>query len=153
MGMNYYLRHPLSEEQKAELKKAIDRDEYTEAENIFAHARTIHIGKRSRGWRFLWDAHYYFTPDRESLMEFLKSGIIYDEEGKAYTFDEFMQEIDHSLNNGDTIASYCKKFPGEDRWGPDPTYIAVFQRMGIYPDQYGEMNIDGLRFSCTENFG
>lgn len=152
--MNYYLRRPLSEEQKAELKKAIDRDEYTDAENILRHAREIHIGKRHWGWRFLWDAHYfqYFSPSRESLMEFLKSGTIYNEEGKAYTFDEFMQEIDYYLNTGDTLASYYKKFPGEDRWRPDPTYIAIYQRAGVYPDQYGETHIDGLRFSCSEDF-
>ena len=58
----------------------------------FREGSYIHLGKRSAGWRFLWNFHdnkYYH--DAGSLFEFIRAGLVIDEYGAMYTADEFIE--------------------------------------------------------------
>lgn len=109
MGTNFYLRHKLSQEEKQKVKQLIDADKYEELRELLPE--DIHIGKRSYGWKFLWDAHYFkhFKPTKESLFEWLKSGQIIDEYGELFTFDEFIN--DEVVYEGFDLDAYYNSNP------------------------------------------
>ena len=74
MGTNYYARILPSKERKDEIKKAIDDNDFNKikqlidktygrpyydiSENSFSGGE-IHLGKRSCGWKFLWNPNWY----------------------------------------------------------------------------------------------
>lgn len=72
MGTNYYaLKHP-DKDLKEALHKAIDEDDYNEIKRLYQkgyeelqyfdgefQGNEIHLGKRSVGWKFLWDPNMY----------------------------------------------------------------------------------------------
>lgn len=113
MGTNFYLKRRLSQEQKKELKDFIDDDNYKDAKNLLLYTDKIHIGKRSAGWKFLWNVHNFefFDPDEESIYEWLKSkdSFIVDEYEKVYSFEEFINDIPFE---GYDLQSYCRDYPG-----------------------------------------
>lgn len=115
----------------------------------------IHIGKRSYGWRFLWDAHEfrYFEPNEDSIYEFLNSGIIKDEYGREFTYKEFMDgEVGDSLTEGFDLEKYYAEYDTE-RWYHAPkNEIEKFKQLGVEPDMYGEFRINDLLFTTSENF-
>lgn len=49
----------------------------------------------SIGWKFLWDANNftYFDSNVKSLHEFLKSGVIEDEYGDVYSYEDFINTL------------------------------------------------------------
>lgn len=52
----------------------------------------VHLGKRSMGWKFIWNFNEdKFFKDKESLLEFIKSGRILDEYGDELSQDEFIE--------------------------------------------------------------
>lgn len=75
MGTNYYARILPSKERKDEIddndfnkiKDLIDktygRPYYNISENSFSGGE-IHLGKRSSGWKFLWNPNWYKIPKR-----------------------------------------------------------------------------------------
>lgn len=96
--------------------------------------REIHLGKRSAGWQFLWDYHngVYFQPTLASIKEFLAQDgvIIYDEYGKVFTLEQFInEEVGPHL--------YCDENHSSGKF--------------IVSDKYFFIN-DGLRFSKYEDF-
>lgn len=151
MGTNFYLRRRISAEQKKQMKTLIDLDEYDQLEELIPH--DIHIGKRSCGWKFLWNANgfEYFKPDIDSIHEFLKSGDIYDEYGQKYTYEEFMNdEIGKCIKNGYDIAGYYIEHP--DLYASIRTDSPVFEKLGITVNQYGEFYIGDYRFTVCDEF-
>lgn len=74
MGTNYYARILPSKDRKDEIKKAIDNNDFNKikelidktygrpyydiSENSFSGGE-IHLGKRSSGWKFLWNPNWY----------------------------------------------------------------------------------------------
>lgn len=72
MGTNYYAYILPSEERKSEIKKAIDNNSFNEirhlvedtydtphyGEDTYAGGK-VHLGKRSSGWKFLWNPNWY----------------------------------------------------------------------------------------------
>lgn len=156
MGTNFYLRKKISEEDKQNVIKQINNDNLVVARNIFAElTNRIHIGKRSDGWQFIWNANQfkYFDPNKESLQNWLKSGIIEDQYGREFTFEEFWNdEIKDFLYEGYNLEKYYSE-SGEMWWGPYdiPCYFRdKVEKFNI--DKYGEFVIDGLRFTITEEF-
>ena len=112
MGTNFYLRRKLSKQEKDIAKELIDNDKYDEVRDILPN--DVHIGKRSYGWRFLWNANdfKYFEPNIDSLMNFLKSGDIYNEYGDYFTFDQFIkEEVGERIYKGWDLAEYYKSDP------------------------------------------
>ena len=154
MGTNFYLRRNLSNDQKELLKQYIDQDEYDKIRDNLPE--DIHIGKRSYGWKFLWNANkfQYFKPNIESLYEFLKSGDIYDEYGEKYTFGQFINdELKNCIDTGYDIESYSKQEKCANVY-PECTGACddFTQRYGITPNIYGEFYIGKYRFTIWDDF-
>ena len=100
MGTNYYARILPTKERKEKLKKLIDEDSFDEIEDLYQELYVdteIHLGKRSAGWKFLFNPNYekYYPLTKEGLLNFLKQDniIIYNEYFKC--------------NNGKLICKIC----------------------------------------------
>ena len=148
MGTNYYIKKYMTPEQKKEVIDAINNDQYDEARDIMNEVKDIHIGKRSAGWKFLWDANEfkYFEPTKESLIEWLKSGQIIDEYDQEFTFDEFWnKELDGFWDGYDAI-TYEKDYPERIYWRKN---ISQFYGIPVTKDEF---YIDNLRFSVSTDF-
>lgn len=162
MGTNFYLRHKISEEDKKLLKNAIEEDDPLTIDKLTQCTREIHIGKASYGWKFLWDANYFihFKPNKESILNWLKSGVIYDEYNDKHSYDEFIQflEVRHENpeNSWDasTYSDYCTNEGKYSGYYPrDTRFFDWFEtRFGIKPNIYGEFYIDDMRFTVDSNF-
>lgn len=148
MGINYYLKSRVSESRKNQLKELVDKEDWNVLKDSIPE--DVHIGKASKGWQFIWNANdfNFFRPNETSLRNFLKTGIIEDENGKQYTADEFWELIKDSLYEGMTLEFFYKK-NYVDRYVPPPnvnqSLLATVYR--IFPDKYGEFKIDGLNFT------
>lgn len=93
MGTNYYARILPTLEEKENLKKLIDSDDFyaieKEVQRLYGESTEydkgaeIHLGKRSGGWKFLFNPNYerYYKLTKEGLKEFLHKPnvIIYSE--------------------------------------------------------------------------
>jgi hypothetical protein len=58
----------------------------------FIKGNKIHLGKRSGGWKFLWNFHnnkYY--SNKEELLTFIRSGRVVDEYGDLQDTEEFIE--------------------------------------------------------------
>jgi len=79
----------------------------------FLDGTKVHLGKRSGGWKFLWnwnDKKYYKT--KEELFKFIKSGRVVDEYGHQMNDDEFIQMALHwGQENGWDSETYYKEHP------------------------------------------
>lgn len=60
--------------------------------DVFLENMKIHIGKRSSGWKFLWNFQdgKYFT-NKEELLKFIRLGRIVDEYGELQDTEEFIK--------------------------------------------------------------
>jgi len=65
--------------------------------DILHNGNRIHIGKRSYGWRFIFDFNnwIYFDHTEESIKKFLTEDVwgIEDEYGQQLSFDEFWKDF------------------------------------------------------------
>jgi len=153
MGTNYY-RIPTQkemEERKAKLIKDIaDLDispsniesefrQYGDSWDIFTEGTSIHLGKRSGGWKFCWNFHnnkYY--KDRDSLLDFIRSGRVIDEYGEVWNVEEF---IDMAFEWGQP-----------DGLIADEKYTRENNSWISNPQDYTDKIIDGLRVSSSTEF-
>ena len=186
MGTNYYARIIPSKARKSKLKQAIDEDRFDlikelynemySKSNEYEEGSIIHLGKRSAGWKFLFNPNYerYYKLTKKSLMEFLSRPdiIIYDEyyntniikysddpdkNDSLWTPQQFMDMSTHwgYDNNAWDGESY-------EKWELDgnPTYCGykicgdshekVWKEKGYNPSYYNFYS-DGLRWStCCE---
>ena len=102
----------------------------------------VHLGKRSRGWKFLWNFHRNkFYSNKEELLKFIREGRVFDEYGIEIDPEEF---IDMALN-------WC--LDGHDSFNPAPCYdfktgkeLPHQERFHFPHDTY----IDGLRISTPQ---
>lgn len=151
MGTNFELRERINKEKKEKLKSLIDEENWEDLiDNI---PENIHIGKRSTGWKFLWDAHdfRYFKPNKESLIEWLKSGDIYDEYGRKYSFEQFWNK--EIWFDGFDCETYYQKekclYKGIYELRKQFLYKEMFN---INVNEFGEFYIDNLCFTVNEDF-
>lgn len=160
MGTNFYLKRKLSKEQAEQAKSLIDGFEYEEVTKILETVKPIHIGKRSGGWRFIWNAHFfkYFEPNTESIDNFLKSGIIVDECDNEFTYEKFMnEEVGESLTEGYDLEKYytenhSKYIPIRD-YNYDVDYNKISQKINKDEiNRYGEFVIGNRLFTINEDF-
>jgi hypothetical protein len=104
----------------------------------FLDGTNIHLGKRSSGWKFLWnwnDSKYYKT--KEELFEFIKSGRVVDEYGELMNQEEFIQmALSWGQEDGWDIETYHKENPERNVWGQSKH----------------EEYLDGLRVSTSTEF-
>lgn len=114
MGTNFYARIIPSKSRKEKLKKLIDENYFddiqSEVANMYGSSDEwsknhgeIHLGKRSGGWKFLFNPNYerYYPLTKEGLMNFLKRDdvIIYTEyfsfrENDEYSKREYTDDPD-----------------------------------------------------------
>lgn len=155
MGTNFYLRRNLTKEESAFAIRMIECKNYEYAEQLLSKTAPIHIGKRSFGWKFLWEAHNfrYFDKNKESINEFLKTGTIFDEYGKEYDLSNFWNvELEGCIDEGHDLSTYYKEHPELEVRLPLYSIDRFKKLFNIEPDLYGEFYIDGLRFTISENF-
>ena len=154
MGTNFYIRKKIKESDKRTIQELLDKDDM-DGVAIYAkeNPNEIHIGKRSYGWKFLWDAHEfrYFNPDVESIHEFLRSGTIVDEYGEEYTFEQFLDDI--PIDEGYDIEEYYQNNCNELRHYESENTLKRFEQVtGIMPNKLGEFYVNKYRFTIHEDF-
>jgi hypothetical protein len=104
----------------------------------FLEGTNIHLGKRSGGWKFIWNwnnGKYYKT--KEELFDFIRDGRVVDEYGQQIDVEEFI-----------TMALDWGK---EDGWDSETYYKEHPERITPWSSEKHEEYIDGLRVStCTD---
>ena len=82
----------------------------------FTEGINIHLGKRSGGWKFLWNFHknkYY--SNKEELLAFIRSGRVVNEYGELEDTEEFIEmaltwgQPDGSVYNMEYVEKERKK--------------------------------------------
>lgn len=103
MSIAYYLHLPIPKDLKQQLKKAVDQEDILEINNLMFELENyrIRIGQYSYGYQFLWESHKwkYFSPNMDSIKNWLSTGTIYDEYNNKYSLDQFWGEIKDALYN------------------------------------------------------
>lgn len=89
----------------------------------FTEGVSIHLGKRSSGWKFVWNFHnnkYYSSKD--TLFEFIRSGRVVNEYGELIDNEKFIKiALEWGQPDGHDMESYYKKFPHpRSSWDPRP---------------------------------
>lgn len=94
MGTNYYAIPKADEETKAKIIEAIKNELWGEARSIMPES--IHIGKSSMGWQFLFNHHdwQYFDKTQASIAKFLDNCVIYDSYNETITPNQFWVMVD-----------------------------------------------------------
>lgn len=105
----------------------------------FLEGTNIHLGKRSSGWKFLWnwnDSKYYKT--KKELFEFIRSGRVINEYGELMDQEEFIQmALEWGQEDGWDIETYYKEYP---------------DRNPFILNRKHEEYLDGLRVSTSTEF-
>ena len=111
----------------------------------FIDGLNIHIGKRSGGWKFLWnfqDGKFY--TNKEELFKFIRSGRIVDEYGELQDTEEFIKmALEWGQPDGYVLD---ENYIAEQR--KQPNYRPSFINMSNYYDK----EVDGLRVSSHTEF-
>lgn len=98
MGTNYYAIPRITNDKKESICEFVQEDNFEMAKALMPDK--IHIGKKSCGWRFIFNHHdwYYYKPSLSDLKLFLSKCIIIDEYGDKITNDEFWKLVEFSQN-------------------------------------------------------
>ena len=110
----------------------------------FIDGLKIHIGKRSSGWKFLWNFqdNKYYT-NKEELLNFIRSGRIVNEYGELQDTEEFIKmALEWGQPNGYV---YNKNYMDEQS---KLAHYKPFTDMSKFYDK----EIDGLRVSSSVEF-
>ena len=160
MGTNYYRVPTLAEmeQKKEQLQKrieeldmspgSIERDfpvveqagfyDHINPWQEFTESASVHLGKRSGGWRFCWNFHdnkYYST--KQELLAFIKSGRVVDKYGAEQDPEEFIQ----------MALDWCK-----DGLVFNAEYERKHGRGFFYGPSRWDREVDGLRVSSSTDF-
>lgn len=128
-----FIDDPNEEDESREWPRLSPWDEFT-------NDVSIHLGKRSSGWKFCWNFHnnkYY--QDKASLLAFIRSGRVVDEYGTEWPVEEF---IAMALTWGEPAGLVADKEYFDKN--PHP-WISN-------PEAYYDREIDGLRVSSSTEF-
>ena len=138
---------------------------------IIPTKKRIHLGKRSAGWKFLWNPNWwenkninrfiefgdepiikYYDLTKESILEFLTSPlvVIHDEYGEIEPPLEFFNMAVNWCPGGYDYQSYYKNHPEERKFFRSDEE-AYWNSLGFHNDSL-EFYSDGLRFSCCMEF-
>jgi hypothetical protein len=104
---------------------------------------SIHLGKRSMGWKFCWNFHkekYYSNKDE--LLAFIRSGRVVDEYGREEQGEEFIQmALDWGKQDG---LIFDEKY--------EMQLLAKNPNAYLHGSKYWDTLIDGLRVSSSTEF-
>jgi hypothetical protein len=162
MGTNYY-RIPtaqevesrknrlLSEIRKMDLSPASVENGFTVTNDTtwdrfspwdnFTHEISIHLGKRSGGWKFCWNFHHNkFYSNKEELLEFIRKGRVVNEYGEEQNVEEFI--------------TMALEWGQPDGWVHDSKYEEEQRKEGrhTWGPAHWDKIIDGLRVSSSTEF-
>lgn len=107
----------------------------------FVEGTSIHLGKRSGGWKFCWNFHNdQFYHDLKTLYEFVLAGRVVDEYGTEMDAAEFM-EMALEWGQPDGLIADKEYFDKTEhhRWMSNP-------------EAYYDRIVDGLRVSSSTEF-
>ena len=163
MGTNYY-RIPTQSEMETRKSKLIKdiadldisqanietefrqyKSEYSwDSESVwdrFIEGTSIHLGKRSSGWKFCWNFHkdkYY--SNKEELIQFILSGRVVDEYGEQIDSQEFLDMV-FAWGEPDGLVADKEYFDSTNHhsWMSNPS-------------AYYDKEVDGLRVSSSTEF-
>ncbi len=112
--------------------------EYHSPWSEFLEDTRIHLGKRSMGWKFLWnwnDEKFYKTKD--DLFKFIRSGRVVNEYGEVINQEEFIRmALDWGKEDGWDLNTYYEEKGGGYAFGREKDH---------------ERYVDDLRVStCTD---
>jgi hypothetical protein len=108
----------------------------------FTQDISIHLGKRSMGWKFCWNFHdnkYY--SNKEDLLEFIRGGRVVDEYGEEQEVEEFI--------------SMALEWGQPDGLIVNEEYELEEQKKGrriFYGEKYWDRIVDDLRVSSSTEF-
>lgn len=106
----------------------------------FTYGMSVHLGKRSSGWKFLWnwnDGEYY--TNKNELMSFIRSGRIVDEYGDLIDTEEFItMSLEWGQPDGLSVNEEYYKSKEQDSFFNDPKHYDTI--------------IDGLCVSSSKEF-
>lgn len=106
----------------------------------FTQDASMHLGKRSSGWKFCWNFHkdkYY--SNKEELFAFIRSGRVVDEYGTEFTPEEFIEMAINWQPDGWDSKSYYEERPQD-------------KVSGINYSNHEDRYADGLRISSSVEF-
>ena len=158
MGTNYYLKKKKKKRNiKEEISKIIDNEDISSlkeyVEELYQKTN-IHIGKKSYGWKFLFNANdcKYYNLTKESIINFIKENdsIIMDEYGREISIDDFFLMVKNG-ENGYDLESYYLEHKEEH------PLIYFGENLnndfhGFQTNKYGEFYNDGLLFTTCSEF-
>jgi len=105
----------------------------------FLEGTNIHLGKRSGGWKFIWNwnkGNHYKT--KEELFKFIRDGRVVDEYGTQMDTEEFItMALDWGKEDGWDSETYHKDHP---------------EHRTHWSSEKHEEYIDGLRVSTSTEF-
>ena len=112
--------------------------------DVFIDGLKIHVGKRSSGWKFLWNFQdNKFYTNKEELFKFIRSGRVVDEYGELQDTEEFIK--------------MALEWGQPDGYVLDKNYMDEQSRLAHYKpftdmSKYYDKEVDGLRVSSTAEF-
>jgi len=109
--------------------------------DVFLEDMKIHIGKRSSGWKFLWNFNNnkYYT-NKEELLIFIRSGRIVNEYGELQDTEEFIKmALEWGQPDGCVLN---QEYVDKHKSNKSLSYIS----------SYYDKEIDGLRVSSHAEF-
>lgn len=182
MGTNFYARILPKKEDKQELIEAINNDNPDLVEELTQElygtrneysgiGARIHLGKRSGGWKFLWNPNvikvwdsdaceyaynYVYPLTREGITNFvMRDDVeITDEYDKAQDSAEFLEMAFNWCKDGLDGKEYqTNPMYAADRgtYYPDHERNNFWRALGYEPEYY-DFYSDGLRFSTSVSF-
>lgn len=164
MGTNYYMKRIPTEDDIQKITELTKQRMFDKLQEYVNEMNTdIHIGKRSGGWKFLFnhqDGKYFDPHHQESLKAWLNDPHykIVDEYGEEFTFDEFWQmtrDWDAHPNNNWDDAAYAKYEREQGNRYNMTCCVSEAERtynmFGVRPI-YHDFWLDGLRYSTSTEF-
>lgn len=165
MGTNYYMKRIPTEDDIQKIEKLARTAQFDELQEYVTEMNQgIHIGKRSCGWKFLFnhqDGKYFDSHHQELLKAWLNDPHykIVDECGDEFTFEEFWQmtrDWDSHPNNNWDGSAYAKYEREQGNWVYNSACSVdeaerIFRRFGVRP-VYHDFWLDGLRYSTSTEF-
>ena len=107
----------------------------------FIDGMSVHLGKRSSGWKFLWNFHdnVHYT-NKEELLDYVRTGRIVDEYGMEIDPEEVLKmALEWGQPDGAVFnEEYEKKNPNPGRFFHGPEHY--------------DLDVDGLRVSRSTDF-
>ncbi|MBR5296279.1 MAG: hypothetical protein IKU29_00210 [Parabacteroides sp.] len=188
MGTNFYAITIPTKQELDELKQMIDNRQYNSlldaANKLLGESDTwekrgrVHLGKRSGGWKFLWNPNVRFRYDYQTdtqtpeytypltiqgISDYLHQPNIkivseyYDElsdendEDDVPTADQFLEmALNWCKEDGWDGFTYSQEYPEENRW-PNREGYEFAHRLGCESKSGSDFYSDGLRFAtCIE---